>query len=271
MARKSRTMEKTGEAATYSGIMRKTVYFLLVCFGGMAVYFLLHGLLLSGAAAYGGTIVIDNIEGMEGIFSIETCLTEIIAFAAAGIIVLIAPLFAWFFKSAISVVGTLYALCEGYFAGVITSGLSAQYKWIPLVAFVLTAMVVCSMLFIYVKRIVKVTGKFKKTILTLFISVIAGSILLVLLSFIPVLRPIISGMLTFMNSPVISIVLSVVFIVIAALFLLFDFDAIESCVENKMPKKLEWLAAFGLVYTIIYIYFKILNLLIQGAALSKNN
>ena len=45
--------------------------------------------------------------------------------------------------------------------------------------------------------------------------------------------------------------------------LLVDFDAIEKCVENRLPKKREWMAAFGLAYTIIYLYLRILELLMK--------
>ena len=55
-----------------------------------------------------------------------------------------------------------------------------------------------------------------------------------------------------------------VFIIIAAIFLVADFDGIEECVERKMDKSYEWMAAFGLAYTIIYLYFKIINLLVQN-------
>lgn len=170
---------------------------------------------------------------------------------------------AWLIRPTIPVVGTLYAICEGYFIGAITEALTADYKWISLVAFILTAAIVSVMLFLYVKRIVKVTKKFKTVLSTLFLVMIFGGIAIFLLSFVPFLRPIIMGITTFMNNPIISIGMSVLYIVIAALFLLVDFDVIEECVEQKMPKKLEWMAAFGLVYTVIYIYFKILNLILQ--------
>lgn len=271
MAKKASGMEQANDAATYQGIMNKTLYFLVLCFVGLIAFFPLHDLLLRSADAYGGAIVLNNIEGFEGIFSIETCAIEALLFAVAGIIVLFTPLIAWLIRPTIPVVGTLYVLCEGYFAGMITANLAAGYKWIPLVAFLLTAMVVAVMLVLYVKRIVKVTDKFKKVILTLFIASIASGVIIFLLNFIPALQPIIQGMASFMNSPVYGIVSSIVFIVIAALFLLFDFDAIESCVEKKMPRKMEWMASFGLVYTIIYIYFKILGLIIQIVAQSKND
>ena len=66
-----------------------------------------------------------------------------------------------------------------------------------------------------------------------------------------------------MNNPAFSIILSIVFVIIAALFMLVDFDTIERCVENKMDKKYEWMAAWGLAYTILYIYFKVLRILLM--------
>ena len=79
-----------------------------------------------------------------------------------------------------------------------------------------------------------------------------------------------AGALSFLReSPVFSIGLSVVYIVIACAFLLVDFDTIERSVENRLPKKYEWTAAFGLAYTIIYLFLKILNLLCKLT--QKNN
>lgn len=271
MAKKSQTLECTGEEATYQGIAHKTIYFLVLCAVGVAAFFVLHAIFMKNAAAFGGVFTLDNLEGMEGIVVIHSCVFEVLAFLVAGIIVLFTPLLAWLIRPTIPVVGTLYALCEGYFIGAITEALGPDYKWISLVAFILTAGIVGAMLFLYVKRIVKVTQKFKAIVATLFFVMIFGGIATFLLSLIPFFRPIIMGITTFMNSPIISIIASIIFIVVAALFLLVDFDTIESCVENKMPKKLEWMAAFGLVYTVIYIYFKILNLIIQIMNASKKN
>ncbi|MBQ2093197.1 MAG: Bax inhibitor-1/YccA family protein [Ruminococcus sp.] len=42
-----------------------------------------------------------------------------------------------------------------------------------------------------------------------------------------------------------------------------DFAMIEHVVESKMPAKYEWMAAFGLAFTVLWIYIKVLDLLIQ--------
>lgn len=67
----------------------------------------------------------------------------------------------------------------------------------------------------------------------------------------------------------VSIGLTILSIIIACLFLISDFATIDNVVENKMPAKYEWMAAFGLAFTIIWIYVKILDLLIQIVGNSK--
>ena len=122
------------------------------------------------------------------------------------------------------------------------------------------------MLILYTTRIIKVTAKFRKFMFILFGSIIIGSIFLIVMHFIPGLNIVAMGIDGILANPVVSIISSIVFI-IAAIFLVADFDGIEECIEEcierKMDKSYEWMAAFGLAYTIIYLYFKILNLLVQ--------
>ena len=82
--------------------------------------------------------------------------------------------------------------------------------------------------------------------------------ILSLLGLIPGVKPVLAPL---QESPAFSIGLSVVYILIACAFLLVDFDTIQRCVEQKLPKKYEWTAAFGLAYTIIYLFLKIFNLI----------
>jgi uncharacterized YccA/Bax inhibitor family protein len=48
---------------------------------------------------------------------------------------------------------------------------------------------------------------------------------------------------------------------IAAMNLVLDFDFIETGVEQRAPKYMEWYAAFGLMVTLIWLYLEILRLL----------
>ncbi len=265
MAKKSEAQEFDANtpAASYNGIIGKTLYFLVFCLAGLGAFFPLHNMFMANPEAYGGKNIIENIKNLEGIIRLETCGTETAIFAVAAIIVFLCPLIAWLIRAAIPVFGALYALCEGYFIGVVTEALMPDFRWISFAALVITVILVATMLFLYKMEYVKVTKKFKMIVLSLFITSALSGALISLLSFIPFLRPIIAPMASVMGTPVVSIVLSVIYIVIAALFLLVDFDVIKRCVEEGMPQKYEWMAAFGLTYTVIYIYFKILNLIMQ--------
>ncbi|MFT5153042.1 MAG: putative YccA/Bax inhibitor family protein, partial [Planctomycetota bacterium] len=65
------------------------------------------------------------------------------------------------------------------------------------------------------------------------------------------------------SSGPIGIGISVVIVIIAALNLVLDFDFIENGVEKGAPKYMEWVAAFGLMVTLIWLYIEILHLLMK--------
>ena len=89
---------------------------------------------------------------------------------------------------------------------------------------------------------------------------IFSSLACVVFYFIPATSSIVAAML---NNPVLSIIVAVIGIIIATLFLLVDFDTIEKTVTNCLPQKYEWVAAFGLAFTVIWIYLKVLDLLMS--------
>ncbi len=272
MAKKSEAQEFTGAEtpATYKGILVKTLYFLLFCLVGLGIFFPLHNVFMANAKANDTVTVIENIQNLEGIVRLETCGTEVKIFLLTAVVAILFPLIAWLVRPVIPVVGTLYALCEGYFIGVVTEALLPEYRWISFAALVITVILVATLLFLYKREYVKVTKKFRTIVSALFLTSILSGLSMFLLSFVPFLRPIISSMNSFMGNPVVSIILSVIYIIIAAMFLLVDFDVIKRCVEENCPKKYEWMAAFGLTYTVIYIYFKILNLILQITSTNKN-
>jgi len=59
----------------------------------------------------------------------------------------------------------------------------------------------------------------------------------------------------------VGIGISVVIVVIAALNLILDFNMIEQGSAAGLPKYMEWYAAFGLMVTLIWLYFEVLRLL----------
>ena len=267
-----RKLAKNGEydsdnTATYGGIVAKTVYFMLVTIIGILLCFIIHNILKS-AAPDSMFRLAEHIENIE-----ETIFDPNFAFSAAEAVImgavilvsLITPFLAFFIRATIPVTGTIYCVAQGMLIGYITEILDPQYKFISLLAAVITLALVATMLFIYAKRIIKVTARFRGIVAAIFIGMVLSGIIYFILSLIPAVRnsELFSGINMFVNQPVICIGISVLYVILACLFMLVDFDTIERCVENRLDKKYEWMAAWGLAYTVLYIYFKILRILLM--------
>ena len=257
MDKKTKEEAASNNCATYKGVGTKTLFFLILTAIGTGLFFLLHH------------ILVDNISPSQVItfdmdsYTVHTSLPELGIVCGALLIDIVFPFIVWFIKSTAPIVGSIYALAQGVFVGYVTITIPTEYRWLSVLALVLTFAIVATMLILYTTRIIKVTAKFRKFMFILFGSIIIGSILLIVMHFIPGLNIVAMGIDGILANPVVSIVSSIVFIIIAAIFLVADFNGIEECVERKMDKSYEWMAAFGLAYTIIYLYFKILNLLVQ--------
>ena len=240
-----------GRVATYGGIGAKTIFFLILTGVGVGIFFLMHSM-------YGGGdgIPIKIGDGTD----VTIAFREMPFILAAGIFTLITPMIAWLIRPAIPVFGSLYSLSQGFmiaFMAFIYNGQYDMYMWLALL---ITIAIVLVMLFLYMKRIIKVTAKFNSVIRILFFTTVLSGLGAFIMSFIPATK----GLITALSAnPVLSIGGSIVFIIIAALFLLSDFDAVEKTVEHQLPKKYEWAAAYGLVFTVIWLYFKVLNLLMK--------
>ena len=63
------------------------------------------------------------------------------------------------------------------------------------------------------------------------------------------------------DSGPIGIGISVFICIVAALNLVLDFDFIENGAEQGAPKYMEWVGAFGLMVTLVWLYIEILHLL----------
>ncbi|MGB1818563.1 MAG: Bax inhibitor-1/YccA family protein, partial [Candidatus Poseidoniaceae archaeon] len=63
------------------------------------------------------------------------------------------------------------------------------------------------------------------------------------------------------SSGPVGILISLIFIGIAALMLIVDFAVIEAGVKNKAPASMEWWGAFGLTITLIWVYIEMVRLI----------
>ena len=170
-----------------------------------------------------------------------------------GLVFFLATMFK---KTWAPVTAPLYALCEGLFLGGVSAYFEMSYPGIVMQATALTFGTLAALLMAYRSGLIKATENFK-----LGVVAATGAICLVYLASM-VMRLFGFGSLGFIHdSGPIGIGFSLVVVVIAALNLVLDFDFIEHGVEQGAPKYMEWIGAFGLVVTLVWLYLEMLRLL----------
>jgi len=179
------------------------------------------------------------------------------AIAMVGIVVgFIAVIVANFKPNLAKFLGPVYALGYGFAVGAISKGYETFYDGIVLQAVMGTASVLGVMLVLYRTRIIKVTDKFRRTV----IFATMGVMVLYLSSWV---ISMFGGSLPFLNGDnmALSIGFSVLVCGLAAANLALDFDFIERGTKAGLPQQYEWVAALGLVVTLVWLYLELLRLL----------
>ncbi len=178
--------------------------------------------------------------------------------AWGGLIVGIALTFLLMFKPHLAkFIAPIYALAEGFFVGAISRMYETYYDGIVVQAAGATIAVFGVMLVLYRTRIIKVTNRFRKIVVsaTMGVMVFYGVCLLIRMF---------AGAdsVSFLSSPsLLGIGFSVLVAGLAAFNLALDFDFIERGAKQGLDKNFEWYAAFGLLVTIVWLYLEMLRLL----------
>lgn len=156
-----------------------------------------------------------------------------------------------------------YALFEGMFLGGLSGVLEAQYPGIAVQALLGTLSVFAVTLVLFRNAKIRATPKMTR----FFIIALAGYALFSLINL---------GLMIFgatsnpwglrgMDIPGTNIPFGVVLgflaIGLAAFSLIVDFTSIEKGIQNGLPQKYSWTAAFGLTVTLVWLYVEILRLL----------
>ena len=150
----------------------------------------------------------------------------------------------------------IYAVAEGVLLGMISAAYNVQYQGIVLQAVCITVLVFFVMLFVFKTGILKVTQGF----VTAIVSATAAIAIMYVGSWI---YSLFGGNLSYLtSSSPLSIGISVVVCIVAALNLMLDFQFISvMSSRGDAPKFMEWYAGFGLLVTIVWLYIEILKLL----------
>lgn len=150
----------------------------------------------------------------------------------------------------------LYALSLGFFLGGISIYAESKFKGMPLQAVGVTICTFFIMLFLYKTKIVKVTERFRSVL------VVAISIIMTIyaLSWALHLFNIKTPFTILDKSSYLAIAFNTIAAGVAAFTLLLDFDFIERK-KNHVPKYMEWVATWGLLVTLVWVYVEALRIM----------
>lgn len=148
-----------------------------------------------------------------------------------------------------------YAALEGLFIGGISAVFEAQYPGIVMQAVSLTFGTLFCLLVAYRSGMIKATENFKLGVAAATGGIFVVYLVTMVLGFFGVALPFIQG------SGTVGILFSLFVVGIAALNLVLDFDFIEQGAERGAPRYMEWVGAFGLMVTLVWLYIEILRLL----------
>ena len=234
--------EKSEDCVTYGGIANKCFGFMVAILVGAAVALLLQVL---------DPLVMDANTDIAYISPVALVLG-----LASVVFFVLTPFLAFLIKATIPVTGTLYCASTGYVFAFLSIVLPEE-RGLILLAVILTVVIVSAMALVYAKGWIKVDQKFRNVMSILFWSTVASSLLVGVCWFIPALKCVPE---VFRQNPLVGILGSLAYVVIASLFLLVDFDTIQKAVERKLPRKYEWYAAFGLAFSVIWLFLKLFDL-----------
>ena len=164
-------------------------------------------------------------------------------------------------------IAPIHAALEGAFVGVATFYIPMQYMPVEfgtanptaalaLQAAVATFGVTAAMLFGYGTGIIRVGPKFQKIMVTALMGLVFYILAMFVLGFFGV--QVWNG---FADAGPMGIGFSVLIIGLASMFLILDFQYIEEGVNAGAPKYMEWVGAWGLMITLVWLYIEILRLL----------
>lgn len=154
-----------------------------------------------------------------------------------------------------------YAAVEGVFVGGVTNFFEMLYPGIAVQAVLGTFVVIGVTLALFASGKVRASKKATKVFMIAMIGYLVFSVLNVVL------------MMTGINSQPfgmrsaeifgipLGLILGVLVILMAAYSLVLDFDRIKTGVQRGAPRTYGWIAAFGIMVTVVWLYLEILRLL----------
>ena len=239
MEKFSKIEEQSDEHLTYSGVAKKCGFFTLMIIAGIVLTFLTN-----------------FFSQLTNTFNGEYPLPVIILAGISTLAFLIAPFIAIFAKKTTPVTGSIFCVS----IGVIYSSAALfvdTYRNEILLAMFLTVALFVALTLLFACNIIKINQKFKSIVCIVFATLLITAIMIVISLFVPVLGGAVTAII---SNPVWTIAIGLIGVILASTFILMDLQNVKDAVHKKAPKFYEWDAAFGIIFSVIWLFAEILQL-----------
>jgi len=149
----------------------------------------------------------------------------------------------------------LYAAAEGICLGALSLAYETKFHGIVMQAALLTFATIFAMLFAYRTGLIVVNNTFRAVVTGAIMAILGFYVIGIICMFFGITLPGIG-----IQSDLMSIGITCVIAVVAALSLALDFDSIASN-AGSAPKYMEWYGGFSLMVTVVWLYITLLRLL----------
>ncbi len=176
------------------------------------------------------------------------------AWIGAAVVGLVLGLIISFSRMANPALVIAYAVVEGVFVGMVSKAFETRYDGIVLQAAAASFGIFFLMAMLYKAKVIRATPAFVKGM----IAVMAGLFAVMMINLVLALFGVNTGLRD--GSPL-AIGFSLVCIVVASLSFVLSFKEIEDGVRMGLPQRYSWVAAFGILVSLVWLYIEILRLL----------
>jgi uncharacterized YccA/Bax inhibitor family protein len=223
---------------------------------------------LTGDGVVTNPVTYNGVMHRTGFLVLVTCITfaltwrglqsgEVLPVAgiAGSLIGLVLALIIIFTRTTNPVLISLYAVTQGLALGVISYFAELQYAGIALQAVGGTIGCFFAVLLLYSMQILRATPVFVKVISAAMLAILA-------LYLVDLVAGLFGHPLAFLRgSSGLSIGITAVIVVVAALSFVLDFAAIDEAVTQGVDARYGWRLAFGLLVGLVWLYIEMLRLL----------
>jgi uncharacterized YccA/Bax inhibitor family protein len=174
----------------------------------------------------------------------------------------------------------LYSVTQGAMLGVMallldsilaSRGITA-FGGLGLQAFVITLSITAAMLIVYRAGLIRANGRFVAVLSTLTIGIGIMYLAQFVLGFFSIEIPGLSLQSATQGGTMawVGLGINAVILLIASLWLIVDFQQVETSVASRVGKEYEWYFAYALMVTLVWIYLEALKLAFRAAMMAND-